>query len=89
MRTEGALLDHTLGADRDLGVQPGHHFLGPLGLEPVEILDGVGTRHRAVTTADAARIDLPHDPGFLALVGGSRRADRDAWRRFAVVRAEF
>src|ERR1035437_1135844 len=64
---EGALLHHAARPDGDVRVQPLGHRLRPLGTLPVEVPNGVRASGRAVPTADAARVDLGHEPFLVDL----------------------
>src|ERR1035437_7369240 len=80
---ERAFLDDALRADRDVGAQSLLHRLGPLGPLPVEVAHRIRTRGRAVAAADAAWVDLRHEPVVVDL-RGLDRADLRARRLLAV-----
>jgi hypothetical protein len=62
---KGALLHNASRSDGDIGTQALLHRLGPLRSLPVELPNRVGTRGGAVTTSDAAGINLSHDSFFV------------------------
>ena len=77
---EGALLHDALGPHRDVRVLPGRLLLVAM---PVEVLRVVRAGRHAEAAADAARVDLRHDPLGVP-VGGVDGADLGAGRVVAL-----
>jgi hypothetical protein len=77
MMTKRAFFNNPLCPGGNISVEGSPHFRGPLGLVPIEILDGVRTGCRTISATDATVIDLGNQSLFVD-IGGIDRTDLGA-----------